>query len=292
MLLCPRCQKRNPDRTALCQYCGASMAGATPWGSSAAPPATAPWSSGRPAPTSGLATTSVVLGILGLFSFGLLALAGLMMGIVSLGQIDRSTGRLQGRGVAIGGIVVSALTLALMFVLVPISAAILFPVFAQAREKARASVCISHMRLVGSAMLMYADDYDGHLPPRENWCDAVLPYVSAPQASSSRRAFSCPSLADQPSGQAFNAQLSAHSVSRITSPFATAELYDARGGWNLAGGAELAAPRHNHGLYLLFADGHIQWMQRLDSVLWKPAAPVASPARRTATSHRRGRRHH
>jgi prepilin-type processing-associated H-X9-DG protein len=291
MLLCPRCQKRNPDRTALCHYCGASMAGAAAWGGSGAPQAAVPPSSGGTGPTSGMATTSLVLGILGLFSFGLLALAGLILGIVSLGQIDRSEGRLQGRGVAIGGIVVSALTLAVMFLIVPITAAILFPVFAQARERARAMVCISHLRHVGSAMLMYADDYDGHLPRRENWCDAVLPYVRSPQDNPPQRVFSCPSLADQPSGQAYNAQLSALSVARIASPFATAEIYDARGGWNLAGGADLAAPRHNDGLYLLFVDAHVKWMQSLNSVVWKPAASTASPARRATVRHRRGRRH-
>ena len=84
MLLCPRCQKRNPDRTALCQYCGASMAGATPWGASGAPPAASSLLPGRGGPTSGLAIISVILGLMGLFSLGLTALVGLVLGIVSL----------------------------------------------------------------------------------------------------------------------------------------------------------------------------------------------------------------
>lgn len=39
-------------------------------------------------------------------------------------------------------------------------AAILFPVFAQAREKARATVCVSNMRQIGMAFAMYAQDWD------------------------------------------------------------------------------------------------------------------------------------
>jgi prepilin-type processing-associated H-X9-DG protein len=277
MLHCPRCQKRNPDRAAVCQYCGSSMAGAVASGGAGRP-------LGEPGRPSRMATASVVLGVLGLFTAGVGALVGLILGIVGLRQIDGSSGALKGRGTAIGGIVVSGLVLAMMVFIVPIMAAILFPVFAQAREKARATVCISHLRHVGAAMMMYANDYDGHLPQRENWCDAVLPYVPSPQENPPKRVFSCPSLAGQPIGQAYNAQLSGLSQSRISSPFATAEVFDARGGWNLAGGTELADPRHNRGLYLLFVDGHVRWLQSFDGVSWKPAAPAAAP------SHRRGRR--
>jgi prepilin-type processing-associated H-X9-DG protein len=227
---------------------------------------------------------------MGLFSIGLTALVGLVLGIVSLGQINHSEGRLQGRGTAIAGIVVSGLVLSMMFfIIVPIMAAILFPVFAQARERARATVCMSHMRQVGAAMRMYAEDYDEHLPRRANWCDAVLPYVRSSGNLPSRRVFGCPNLQDQPSGQAYNARLSGASESRIASPFATAAVFDASGGWNRAGGAELAARRHNNGLYLLFTDGHVHYLRSLDGVVWKPAAaaPAPTPQRRHG---RRGRR--
>jgi len=43
-------------------------------------------------------------------------------------------------------------------------AAILFPIFAQAREKARQTTCLSNQKQIGLAILMYAQDYDEMLP--------------------------------------------------------------------------------------------------------------------------------
>jgi prepilin-type processing-associated H-X9-DG protein len=48
--------------------------------------------------------------------------------------------------------------------MIAILAAILFPVFARAREKARQTSCLSNMKQMGLAMMMYAQDYDETLP--------------------------------------------------------------------------------------------------------------------------------
>ena len=48
--------------------------------------------------------------------------------------------------------------------IIAILAAILFPVFAQARDKARMTTCISNMRQMGSAFMMYTQDYDETFP--------------------------------------------------------------------------------------------------------------------------------
>lgn len=55
--------------------------------------------------------------------------------------------------------------LLVVIAIIAILAAILFPVFAQAREKARQTSCLSNMRQLSAAMLMYAEDYDGLFPP-------------------------------------------------------------------------------------------------------------------------------
>jgi prepilin-type N-terminal cleavage/methylation domain-containing protein/prepilin-type processing-associated H-X9-DG protein len=54
--------------------------------------------------------------------------------------------------------------LLVVIAIIAILAAILFPVFAQAREKARMSACISNMRQIGTAVMMYANDYDETFP--------------------------------------------------------------------------------------------------------------------------------
>src|SRR5207249_3020322 len=54
--------------------------------------------------------------------------------------------------------------LLVVIAIIAILAAILFPVFAQAREKARQTVCLSNMKQVGIGLQMYAQDYDETLP--------------------------------------------------------------------------------------------------------------------------------
>jgi type II secretory pathway pseudopilin PulG len=49
--------------------------------------------------------------------------------------------------------------------IIAILAAILFPVFAQAREKARGASCLSNLRQLSTGIMMYAQDYDEGLPP-------------------------------------------------------------------------------------------------------------------------------
>ena len=58
--------------------------------------------------------------------------------------------------------------LLVVIAIIAILAAILFPVFAQAREKARQTVCLSNLRQIGSAMVLYLQDYDERLPDRKD----------------------------------------------------------------------------------------------------------------------------
>jgi prepilin-type processing-associated H-X9-DG protein len=82
--------------------------------------------------------------------------------------------------------------------------------------------------------------------------------------------------------------LSAVSKDRIASPDATAVLLDSQGGWNLAGGPNAAAPRHNDGTYMLFADGSTRWMRSFNGVMWNPRPPAPLAGRRKS-HHRRSR---
>lgn len=58
--------------------------------------------------------------------------------------------------------------LLVVIAIIAILAAILFPVFAQAREKARQITCTSNMKQFGTAFLMYAQDYDEQTVPWHN----------------------------------------------------------------------------------------------------------------------------
>ena len=69
--------------------------------------------------------------------------------------------------------------LLVVIAIIAILAAILFPVFAQAREKARQASCTSNLKQLGNALLMYAQDYDEVMdvfaPPREDFLTHEAP---------------------------------------------------------------------------------------------------------------------
>jgi prepilin-type N-terminal cleavage/methylation domain-containing protein/prepilin-type processing-associated H-X9-DG protein len=77
--------------------------------------------------------------------------------------------------------------LLVVIAIIAILAAILFPVFAQAREKARAITCVSNMKQIGLATLMYIQDYDETFPyaqgndqaARPTAANLVDPYIKA-----------------------------------------------------------------------------------------------------------------
>ncbi len=64
--------------------------------------------------------------------------------------------------------------LLVVIAIIAILAAILFPVFARAREKARQTSCLSNMKQLATAYLMYAQDYD------ERTCATHMPPVGSP----------------------------------------------------------------------------------------------------------------
>jgi prepilin-type N-terminal cleavage/methylation domain-containing protein/prepilin-type processing-associated H-X9-DG protein len=96
--------------------------------------------------------------------------------------------------------------LLVVIAIIAILAAILFPVFAQAREKARQTACLSNTKQIGIGLLMYIQDYDESYP-RHLDCVATAPYndPSCPHNSwatmvesyiKTRDVFTCPSRSD------------------------------------------------------------------------------------------------
>ncbi|NPV49462.1 MAG: DUF1559 domain-containing protein [Armatimonadetes bacterium] len=63
--------------------------------------------------------------------------------------------------------------LLVVIAIIAILAAILFPVFAKAREKARQTSCLSNIRQIGLAIVMYAQDYDERAPNMPCGCNYV-----------------------------------------------------------------------------------------------------------------------
>src|SRR5438067_2349017 len=76
--------------------------------------------------------------------------------------------------------------LLVVIAIIAVLAAILFPVFAQAREKARQAACMANLRQIGLAFGQYSQDYDGTLPDRRDLKlsapGGFRPWASAKQA--------------------------------------------------------------------------------------------------------------
>lgn len=146
-----------------------------------------------PAPTpktSGLAITSLVLGITSFFCFGFLTgIPAIILGIVALNKIPKSGGTQTGRGLAIAGLTTGCVGLIFGTALL---AGMLLPALSAAREKARTAVCFTHVKTLGLAIALYANEHDGKIPQT---FEDLAAYAGGEETL--RKQLVCPSAQDQ-----------------------------------------------------------------------------------------------
>jgi prepilin-type N-terminal cleavage/methylation domain-containing protein len=170
--------------------------------------------------------------------------------------------------------------------IIAILAAILFPVFARAREQARRATCQSNLFQIGMALHAYAHDYDGRFPPADNDLKPlVVPYVN------SLGLFHCPSDAEMMGlgtvridnrhpWQAAASAPGALANGLITLPAGPFyESYQYRGGLtlNAAGETPVAADwsfMHGTTANVLYLAGNVKAVLRQG---WIPVAPGPRP---------------
>jgi prepilin-type N-terminal cleavage/methylation domain-containing protein/prepilin-type processing-associated H-X9-DG protein len=193
--------------------------------------------------------------------------------------------------------------LLVVIAIIAILAAILFPVFAKAREKARQTSCLNNVRQLATAALMYVQDYDERFfrvffpvvspaPPEAIWWGSWNPdhktlldaYVKNHQV------FHCPSVGTDRHCYGYNGGLTHETtLSVVNNPSEIIMFVDDTWGGRLAylpsqtlgnWGANFANPavqpmvwgentpygRHNDGVNVCFVDGHAKWMK--PEILW------------------------
>jgi len=185
--------------------------------------------------------------------------------------------------------------LLVVIAIIAILAAILFPVFARAREKAKQASCQSNVKQLGLAFMMYAQDYDDYLPAcgvhnadgtRALWTRLVDPYIknnqivncpTKPQGGAAWSGFT--GVLWYPTIGANNPHLNVCNLgtapgtnqSDIKLPAGTLILCDSDG-WPqtycpicysaLYPIGQPPLDRHNEGCNVGFADGHVKWLKR------------------------------
>lgn len=186
--------------------------------------------------------------------------------------------------------------LLVVIAIIAILAAILFPVFARAREAARQSSCVSNLKQLGTSMLMYTQDYDEALPgaapfnsasPYGHWVlaynngagqnagqpgpfpvdqGALYPYVKNTQV------YICPSDSlgqtkrlSYTMNAACHFQKLAAAQTVSTTPLFVDESTTLNDGYFAYGGntgGDIPSLIHNEGANLCFLDGHVKWAKR------------------------------
>lgn len=189
--------------------------------------------------------------------------------------------------------------LLVVIAIIAILAAILFPVFARARENARRSSCQSNIKQILLGDLQYSQDYDERFPLwTTNWGAIVQPYLKSTQI------FVCPSASDTVMSYTRNALWSttAQTLASIPNPsqsvmiaesygvdqanaayscwFIPAAAITGGGSWLARlypSGAQstaafIAADRHLEGANYGFVDGHVKWLKPQGATLTYGAA--------------------
>ena len=133
-----------------------------------------------------------------------------------------------------------------------------------ADAKAQQAACLSNLKQLALAALMFASDNDDTFPDADKWTDQIMPYLRNEQV------LRCPSAPGLECAYAMNRALSGRHQDAVGPTAEQLLLFDSNlGKRNSSGGAGEVAdpPRHEGGNNFCFVDGHAKWL----------AAPVAFP---------------
>lgn len=122
-----------------------------------------------------------------------------------------------------------------------------------ATKRAQTSSCLSNLKQLGLAAMMYAQDHDETLPDADEWMDQIEPYHK------NEELLKCPAAPDLEYGYAMNANLSGLKLAEVKSPADTVLLFDSTLGTRNAKCTGVSIPdpaRHQGGNNFVFADGH------------------------------------
>ncbi|HEX2951226.1 MAG TPA: DUF1559 domain-containing protein, partial [Armatimonadota bacterium] len=153
--------------------------------------------------------------------------------------------------------------LLVVIAIIAILAAILFPVFAKAREKARQTQCMNNQKQLATSVLMYSQEHDEKFPATKSmWTDIDVP----------AKIKQCPTAGKSVvNAYVYDNNLDGIALGDIDFPIETWVTAD--GQYTSQGNgyydnvaytqADLSA-RHNNGTVASYADGHVEMVKKMD----------------------------
>jgi prepilin-type N-terminal cleavage/methylation domain-containing protein/prepilin-type processing-associated H-X9-DG protein len=161
--------------------------------------------------------------------------------------------------------------LLVVIAIIAILAAILFPVFAKAREKARQTTCLNNERQITASILMFIQDHDETFPTAATWTQDLAATYGV-----TGKVWDCPTSSTKASESApdyFYAGgsfLSGRALGDITQPAETLMIADlVKDGSSYIKdndtndpsiAVSMVDPRHNSGANFAYVDGHTAWV--------------------------------
>jgi len=130
-----------------------------------------------------------------------------------------------------------------------------------AKVAAESTTCLANIKQLATGMALYAQDYDGTMPPTQMWATNLLPYTK------NEWLFTCPTLrrANEQGGYALDSRFDGIKTSTIPDPRTTVMLFESTTKQIGASDAQtslLMKPRHGDKISIGYADGHAAGVQR------------------------------
>ena len=173
--------------------------------------------------------------------------------------------RRQGMSTGVIVLIVFAVLAVVALPVIGVVAALLLPVFAQAREAARTTACASNSKQMSLALRMYVQDYDNTLPPKARWADGLLEYAGGPGL------YRCPT-GDRDAGApgndfAYNSWLDGRRLDKVSDASQSPAIFESDAGAaddgsiNITDDLKSFATRHGRagrsGGHVIYVDGHV-----------------------------------
>jgi hypothetical protein len=222
---------------------------------------------GAPAPsrTSGAAIASLICSILGLCTIGLTGIVGIILGVIAIRSIGASRGAVGGKGLAISGIVIGAISIATSCLQI----GILLPAIGKARHTAREVMQITHANSLGQAAMIHVFDHDRY-PSADGWVNDLVASVGDPAIVADL--ISSPFEDSGSRTVAINSAVAGRATAELSAPSETVLFFECATNGPLAGGHELlpSKPRASRGFVVIYADGRAVYLapNEVDALRW------------------------